>query len=810
MKSTRDFKDIITRKEFEQKLAQFYIKLKEEDVNELYAKVVGKNLSAQDFYEILSGAVKKGKWFNGDEEYLTNNGGYNGGYLVPELKTLINGYLSDANIYAFKMIEAISKQFKRSLPKEVQSQAETTKLITMCADAVKRTVNEIDSEISVLSTDALNLLKKYADIYSTICQYTSPTRNSVGEGEYKTTASHIVGDKYVTKCESVIKKFKEVQIVQLKAFLDTLTSEKRQAEERFTKEEVSDYLESSASVLSYLTVNKLRTIEKLYGGYLKHVTDLATSDEDKEAIKSVKTKDFLLATRTLFNSSNECLKESFGFLSGKKISEIVSFDGKDEKTMANIAYSANKGNTTDEHKSSQIKKYRLVTYFPDVKLQEESFAGHFNDIINGRKSLFSTVTATNIYDVLESFTDNLYALYEGADDKAGLYEKKLFLKQKGVDVEGLITSSNVIDMFNGYNLEVLHNKTPNGKKQNANFKKNLQYLNQLIEPKYILEIAKYNVNLLQVPNEQLVQEIEQLRTESKSAEEFNDALIEYLNSRKRNVEHVIRYSDKQVKLRNGKRGKKKDDAGKFGDEQKDNKIVVILRALEEKSDNKNSVEVVEEEIINSFSSIISDMTNHVVSLDEIKNIYNRLFAINKLLKGLKDGESPKENFAQTVYCYVDNLKDLVKKAKVSEDNYLQELKQETYSSDIYEHNTKSKYKGQKALPSYYDDAIKALKADPVLKKYHKEIIEQLIQKDIKSKQELEEYIRTIKAWRNGRKNSEDEALNEPSVVEDYNSVENDGYYNETEDTMEKIRRLSTLEKSLSSIENWLESIQIQH
>ena len=58
---------------------------------------------------------------------------------------------------------------------------------------------------------------------------------------------------------------------------------------------------------------------------------------------------------------------------------------------------------------------------------------------------------------------------------------------------------------------------------------------------------------------------------------------------------------------------------------------------------------------------------------------------------------------------------------------LQELKQETYNSDIYEHNTKSKYKGQKALPSYYDDAIKALKTDPVLKKYHKEIIEQLIQ-----------------------------------------------------------------------------------
>ena len=67
------------------------------------------------------------------------------------------------------------------------------------------------------------------------------------------------------------------------------------------------------------------------------------------------------------------------------------------------------------------------------------------------------------------------------------------------------------------------------------------------------------------------------------------------------------------------------------------------------------------------------MTNHVVSLDEIKNIYNRLFAINKLLKGLKESESLKENFALTASKYVDNLKDLVKKAKVSEDNYLQEL-----------------------------------------------------------------------------------------------------------------------------------------
>ena len=234
-----------------------------------------------------------------------------------------------------------------------------------------------------------------------------------------------------------------------------------------------------------------------------------------------------------------------------------------------------------------------------------------------------------IYDIAVALTDEFYEL-EGKPDtaKKPIAQKKSELQERFVNIDEMITGYNIVDLSDCCVAGVF---VENGEKR-AWLHQNMQFLNTLMQPKYIQSIAKYNFLVLVKDPDQLKAEIQQIIKTAKEQDPnnadqiINDRLNKYFNLKQEAVKKVS--TDKKVRLQPKKEKQSKATVAIIGD----NRVKIVTRSLDRANERRAREAVLREEIEKTLA-IINEMMSS--GKKEISNIKMGVVRIKDLAEELK-------------------------------------------------------------------------------------------------------------------------------------------------------------------------------
>ena len=705
-----------------------------QEFNMLYDIVRGHNVTKVEFRSILSGAIKKGLYFgvtdrdaylvqNKRTEFITNN-----------IAQLIRNYFNEANKDAFKYLDDICLKFKRSAPQDPSYKKETDQLIKQIANWVQTKVKDSDRTMIETTEERLKQLERFAKVYQVVSDEVNSVRQrkEVKKGEYSDLASHILGDKWFN-CNIDSQLF-NLSDKTLKRFIDRVKNNPDE-KERFTTEDVAYLLEKTSYAMRDFSEEKYNTILQAVNDYKNTLlsqinTENAGSKQgEKIELSELTCKSIIKKVSSLFLCSQNTIKQNFAFMAGRPIMEISQMVTTDK-------YEDDNPDSKTRPQAQMEKERKLGVSFPNLRLTEMDAKLAQERIINGRTSIFRSISMGTIYDTAVALTDEFYALSENFEDepvtdKKSIAQKKSELQERFVNIDEMITGYNIVDLSDSYG-SVFGEK---GEKR-AWLHKNMQFLNTLMQPKYIQSIAKYNFLVLVKDPDQLKTDIRQIiktaeKQDSNNADQIiNDRLNEYFNL-------------KQEVLKKGSTDKKDASATKERKTVKrnggDNRVKIVTRSLDRANERRARGAVLREEIEKTLA-IINEM---ISGKKEISNIKMGIVRIKHLAEELKtlDPEYV-NNFVNDKLLPLAISIEEAKTERQNEANALADAEEEAYKA---ERQAKQEQQQEKNKPQY-KRAKKATEVEDSINEAftESEDIATLIEKYIKCHPEVGEAIKKAK------------------------------------------------------------------
>lgn len=595
-----------------------------EEFKMLYNIVKGHNVTKSEFRSILSGTIKKGCYFGVTDRdaYLVQG---SNGFITNNIVQLVKNYFNDANTSAFRYFDDICQRFKRSAPQDESSKKENDRLIKLVTNWVQAKTKESDRSMIAMTEERLKQIERFAKVYETIANELQSIRQrkTVKEGEFRDLASHILGDRWMSCTnDSYLLNLKEQD---LKGFIDAVKSHP-DINERFTNEDFAGLFVETKSAFGQFTKEKYRTIQEAFNEYkntlLSQVS--ATNNEGSQVediikLSDVTCKDFIIKLSTIFIRSSATIKQNFAFMSGKSVMEIARLsrtDRYDDKDPAS-------------YKKSQLridKENKLNVYFPNLRLTEIDAKLSYDRFINGRISIFNSISLSRIYDTAVALTDEFYELSddlsgETPDKTKSIAQKKNELKERFVNIDEMFTGFNIIDLTEMYPSVF----SESGKKRQW-LHENMQYLNKFMQPKYIQSIVKYNFLTLIKEPAQLKADIETIiKTAQKqnlqnANEIINDKLNEYFNQ----AQSLDRKLKDNTSITTSKKSSTRSKR------TSENRVKIVTRSMDSENARRERVAILREETENTMHTI-----KEMMGRNEITNIKIGLLRIKKLAKELK-------------------------------------------------------------------------------------------------------------------------------------------------------------------------------
>lgn len=593
----------------------------------LYAIVKGHNVTKAEFRSILSGAIKKGRHFGVTDRdaYLVQG---SNGFISNNIVQLISNYFDDANRSAFKHFDDICLRFKRSALQDESGKGikETNKLIKLITDWVQAKTEESDRSMIAMTEDRLKQIEKFAKVYEIIANELQSIRKrerkDVKEGEFSDLASHILGDRWMS-CETDSYLFK-LNERDLKGFIDKVKNNP-DLKERFEAKDIAILFKKSNSIMHKLTKEKYETIQEAFNEYKNTLLSQvrATNNEggQGESIKlsDATCKDFVKRLNSIFLRSNATIKQNFAFMSGKSIMETARLSRTDKYDDQNP--------TSHKKSQSRIDKERyLSVYFPNLRLTEIDAKLSYDRFIIGKSSIFNSISLANIYDTAVALTNEFYELSDDLSGKTpdktkSIAQKKEELKERFVNIDEMFTGYNIIDLADMYTSVF----SESGEKRQW-LHENMQFLNKLMQPKYIQSIVKYNFLTLIKEPDQLKAEIKTIIDKAKAEnpqnadEVINKKLNEYFNL----AQSLNKKSTDNISITTSKRSSNRSNR------TSENRVKIVTRSMDRENARRARVAILREEIENTMRTI-----KEMMGRNETANIKIGLLRIKKLAKELK-------------------------------------------------------------------------------------------------------------------------------------------------------------------------------
>lgn len=656
-------------------------------------------------------------------EFITNN-----------IEQLIRNYFNEANKGAFKYLDDICLKFKRSAPQDPSYKKETDLLIKQIANWVQAKVKDSDRTMIEITEERLKQLERFAKVYQVVSDEVNSVRQrkEVKRGEYSDLASHILGDKWF-KCKVDSQLF-NLSDKTLKGFIDKVKNNPDE-KERFTTEDVAFLLERTSSAMRNFSEEKYNTILQAVNDYKNTLlsqinTENAGSEQgEKIELSELTCKTIIKRVSSLFLRSQNTIKQNFAFMAGRPIMEINQMVTTDKYEDDN----------PDSRTRSQIrmaKERKLGASFPNLRLTEMDAKLAQERIIDGKTSIFHQISMGAIYDTAVALTDEFYALSENFEDKPdtdkkSIAQKKSELQERFVNIDEMITGYNIIDLADSY-----ASVFKDGGKKRAWLHKNMQFLNTLMQPKYIQSIAKYNFLVLVKDPDKLKADIREIiktaeKQDLNNADQIiNDRLNEYFNLKQEAIQRGSTEVKDASTTQKGKRVKK------YGG---DNRVKIVTRRLDGANERRAREAVLREEIEKTMA-IINEM---ISGKKEISNIKMGIVRIKHLAKELKTlNPEYVNNFVNNKLLALAVSIEEAKTERQNEANALADAEEEAYKA---ERQAKQEQQQAKNKPQYKTAKKTTEVEDSINEEFtESEDIAILIKKYIKYHPEVGEAIKRAK------------------------------------------------------------------
>lgn len=601
-----------------------------QEFNMLYDIVRGHNVTEKEFRSILSGAIKKGLYFGitDRDAYLVQN--KDTGFITNNIAQLIRNYFDEANKSAFKYLDDICQKFKRPAQDSSYKKETDHQLIKQIANWVQTKVKDSDRTMIETTEERLKQLERFAKVYQVVSNEVNSVRQrkEVKKGEYSDLASHILGDRWFScNVDSSLFNLSDKTLMRFINRVKNNPDEK----ERFTTEDVAYLLESTKSAMRDFSEEKYNTILQAVNDYKNTLlsqinTENAGSEQgEKIELSDLTCKRIIKKVSSLFLCSQNTIKQNFAFMAGRPIMEISQMVTTDK-------YEDDNPNGRKRPQSRMGKERELGASFPNLRLTEMDANLAQERIIGsgkkGRISVFRSISMGTIYDTAVALTNEFYALSENFEDKPDtakipIAQKKSELQERFVNIDEMITGYNIIDLSDCHR-SVFGEK---GEKR-AWLHQNMQFLNTLMQPKYIQSIAKYNFLVLVKDPDQLKAEIQQIiktaeKQDPNNADQIiNDRLNKYFNLPQEVFENGS--TDKK----GASTTKERKTVKRYGG---DNRVKIVTRSLDRANERRAREAVLREEIEKTLA-IINEM---ISGKKEISNIKMGIVRIKHLAEELK-------------------------------------------------------------------------------------------------------------------------------------------------------------------------------
>lgn len=621
-----------------------------QEFNMLYDIVRGHNVTEKEFRSILSGAIKKGLYFGitDRDAYLVQN--KDTGFITNNIAQLIRNYFDEANKSAFKYLDDICQKFKRPAQDSSYKKETDHQLIKQIANWVQTKVKDSDRTMIETTEERLKQLERFAKVYQVVSNEVNSVRQrkEVKKGEYSDLASHILGDRWFScNVDSSLFNLSDKTLMRFINRVKNNPDEK----ERFTTEDVAYLLESTKSAMRDFSEEKYNTILQAVNDYKNTLlsqinTENAGSEQgEKIELSDLTCKRIIKKVSSLFLCSQNTIKQNFAFMAGRPIMEISQMVTTDK-------YEDDNPNGRKRPQSRMGKERELGASFPNLRLTEMDANLAQERIIGsgkkGRTSVFRSISMGTIYDTAVALTDEFYALSENFEDKPDtakipIAQKKSELQERFVNIDEMITGYNIIDLSDCYRSVFKEGGKEDGEedgeeggkedgkedgKKRVWLHQNMQYLNTLMQPKYIQSIAKYNFLVLVKDPDQLKAEIQQIIETAKEQDPnnadqiINDRLNKYFNL----PQEAVKKGSTDKKGASTTKGIK--TVKRYGG---DNRVKIVTRSLDRANERRAREAVLREEIEKTMA-IINEM---ISGKKEIANIKMGIVRIKHLAEELK-------------------------------------------------------------------------------------------------------------------------------------------------------------------------------
>lgn len=503
-------KQTITEKEFIGILSHFhYYNIESDDFESYYAILSAHKLSKQEVFDIFLGANK--------QVILTGQSQYSKASIEDVISKIVQGI--DLELY--KKLAEIDKNFKSYALRHGISTKNLTPTLKQCWSIVKKSNDQINQDLTIMSLKDLEKLEKMAILYNAIAENVPDgktkaikrVKNEKGkivksEQEFERIEDFLIGQRLSKLKSSSINRI-IANITNVSKFFDTITSEALASNERFSKAEIRDMLDDATTILSRASVEKYTAISEVlneYYAFLRSQAQLTNDEKLIQATQDLTVKAFIKKTPSVVGASATSFKFSIDLFQGKKISDI----------FAEI--------TLSDKPIYRIKEFKeLADGYPDLRFQPIPVATHLN-LLKKSPSDYEKLNSTVLLNMTDNIANNVLM-------SLGLYDQSLSRREK---VKLLI--ENGFDINNFYNGDNIHELLVSGitAKKNYNFVGNIQVLSRYLKNKQeVYEIMKHNFSLFRISESTIEDDLKLIEQKSGgNAKKFKELFNNYINTRK--------------------------------------------------------------------------------------------------------------------------------------------------------------------------------------------------------------------------------------------------------------------------------------